>query len=143
MNTYIPNSRFKQKQNCKIAGYDTMQTALAGDMVLEISPATVNKAATGATWTRTVTITLKNAAGEVHDWYNKTVTSGCSVADTSTAGTASIPNTSLVFVNGIATKVVSGNAAAWLAGETDTLTIANETIMGYTVTGGTSVQTFT
>lgn len=120
-----------------------IKEAMAGDMVLAISPATVNKAATAAAWTRTVTVTLKNANGDVHTWYNKAVASGCSIADTSTAGTASVPNTTLTFVNGVATKVVSGDAAEWVKDETDTLTIANETIMGYTVNGGTSVQTFT
>jgi hypothetical protein len=47
------------------------------------------------------------------------------------------------MVNGRCVVVVSGDAADWLDTETDTLTLANSTILGYTVTGGTSVETFT
>jgi hypothetical protein len=36
----------------------------------------------------------------------------------------------------------SGDTTAGVAPETDTLTIGNITVMGYTVTGGTSVETF-
>lgn len=46
-----------------------------------------------------------------------------------------------VWVNGESSVVVSGTAAAWVAAETNTLTVANLTVMGYTVTGGTSVET--
>jgi hypothetical protein len=37
---------------------------------------------------------------------------------------------------------VNGDAADWLEDDTDTLTVAEITINGMTVTGGTSVQTF-
>ena len=117
--------------------------ALAGDIVLAISPATVAPKPTAAAWTRTVTITLKTAAGETHEWFNKAIATGVSIADSSTAGTATIPSTTLTFVDGVATVVVSGDAQAWLNSETDTLTVANATILGATITGGTSVETFT
>jgi hypothetical protein len=83
------------------------------------------------------------AAGEVHTWLNQSYTTTLSIADTSTAGTASIVSTTLTLVNGQADIVVSGDAADWLNTETDTLTVGNITVMGYTVTGGTSVETFT
>jgi hypothetical protein len=44
---------------------------------------------------------------------------------------------------GKASVVITLPAGTYNAGETNTLTLANLTIMGYTVTGGTSVQTFT
>ena len=116
--------------------------AMSGDMVFVIAPATKASAATNAAWQRTVTVTLKSAAAEVHTWFNKAIATGVSIADASTAGTATIPSTTLTFVNGVASVVISGNAAAWLGTETDTLTIASLTILGYTVTGGTSVETF-
>ena len=122
-----------------------LEKALCGDLVLVISPTTKTTAATSSAWTRTVTITLGTAAGEIHDWYNATVTGACSIADTSTAGTATIPNTSLVFVEGVATKVITGSASAWLGAETDTLTVAALSLtrgIVATVTGGTSVETF-
>ncbi len=117
--------------------------ALSGHLLFVASPATVGRAATGAAWQRTVTITLKTAAGDVHTWFNKAITAGVSIADTSDAGTASITGTTLTFVNGVATVVVSGDAQAWLAAETDTLTIAAAVILGVTVASKTSVQTFT
>ena len=119
-----------------------MNCALNGDMVVSISPATATHAATVSTgWTRTVTVTLKNAAGETHTWFNYAYASGCSIADTSSPGTASIPSTTLTFVNGVATVVVTGDAQSWTS-TTDTLTVPTLTILGFTITGGTSVETF-
>lgn len=117
--------------------------AMAGDIVWVVTPATVTPAPTAAAWTRTVTIELQTAAGEVHTWFSDAITSGVSIADTSTAGTASIPSTTLTVENGRATVVVSGDEAAWLDTETDTLTVAEATILGYTVAAKTSVETFT
>jgi hypothetical protein len=88
-----------------------------------------------------VTIELQNANGDVHSWFTKNIASGCSVGDTSSAGTASIPDTTLRFVNGRATKVVTGSNSAWLEGDTDTLTVAQATILGATVASKTSVET--
>ena len=119
-----------------------MKAALNGDMVVSISPATASHAATVSTgWTRTVTVTLKNAAGETHTWFNYAYATGCSIADTSSPGTASIPSTTLTFVNGVATVVITGDAQSWTS-TTDTLTVNSLTILGYTITGGTSVETF-
>ena len=119
-----------------------MKAALNGDIAVSVSPATATHAATVSTgWTRTVTVTLKNAAGETHTWFNYAYASGCSIADTSSPGTASIPSTTLTFVNGVATVVVTGDAQSWTSA-TDTLTVPTLTILGFTVTGGTSVETF-
>jgi hypothetical protein len=120
-----------------------MQEAMQGDIVFSITPATVAPAPTSAAWSRNVSVQVQNAAGEVHTWLSGSYTTTLSIADTSTAGTASIDSTTLVLANGVATVVVSGDAADWLNTETDTLTVGNITVMGYTVTGGTSVETFT
>ncbi len=120
-----------------------MEDAMQGDMVLEILPETVTPAPTAVAWTRNVVISLKNAAGDVHTWMDAAFTTTLSIADDSTAGTATIVSTTLTFIDGVATIVVSGDAADWLNTETDTLTVANITVMGTTVTGGTSVETFT
>jgi len=125
-----------------ILGFTVYDKALSGDLVFVIAPATVASAATAAAWTRTVTITLKTAAAEVHSWFNRAIATGVAIADTSTAGTATIVSTTLTFVAGVATVVISGDAAAWLGTETDTLTVAAATILGHTVAGGTSVETF-
>jgi len=120
-----------------------MATGLNGDLVLRITPTTNTKAATAAAWSNKITVELVDSVGRVHTWFNKTLTSKVTVADTSTAGTATVGSANLVFVNGKATVTLSGNAAAWLATETATVTIANLTVNGSTVTGGTSVLTIT
>lgn len=120
-----------------------MQQAMCGDMVLSITPATCSKSARSTAWTRQVVIELRNAAGDIHEWCNQAFTTKLTIADTSSAGTASIASTTLTFEKGRATITVSGNAASWVNGDTDTLTLANLTILGFTVTGGTSVETIT
>jgi hypothetical protein len=120
---------------------DLLEDALQGDMVLDISPETVDRTATSEAWTRTVTVTLQNAAGDTHTWCNMAFATSAAIADTSSLGTASIVSTTLTLVNGVASIVVSGSEHAWEADETNTLTISNLSILGYTVTGGTSVET--
>jgi hypothetical protein len=117
--------------------------AMSGDIVLSITPATTTRAATEAAWTRKVTIKALTAAGELHSWLNAAYATKVSITDTSTLGTATIASTTLTLVNGAAEITVSGSAAAWVAEETNTLTIGNIEILGYTVTGGTSVETIT
>lgn len=122
---------------------DLRDKALSGDIVWVVSPATVAPLPTAAAWTRNVIIELQDADGNVHDWFNSAISSGVAIADTSTAGTATIPATTLTIVNGRAVVVVSGDEAAWLDTETDTLTVAEATILGYTIAAKTSVETFT
>lgn len=117
--------------------------ALSGDIVWRVSPTTVAPVPTAAAWTRTVQIYLETAAGELHEWFSDAIATGNSIADASTAGTASIVSTTLTIVRGRATVVVSGDEAAWLDTETDTYTVAEATILGYTVAAKTSVETFT
>ncbi|MBW1853102.1 MAG: hypothetical protein JRJ00_00215 [Deltaproteobacteria bacterium] len=118
------------------------EKAMSGDMVIVITPETVTPAPTAAAWTRNVKISLQSAAGEVHTWANLSEATILSIADDG-GGTASIVTTTITLVNGEVVVVVSGTAATWANTETDTLTVGNMTIMGYTVTGGTSVETFT
>jgi hypothetical protein len=122
---------------------DLRDAAMSGDIVMTIAPATVAPIPTAVAWTRNVLVQLETADGRVHTWLNDTYATTASIADTSVAGTASIASTTLTIVNGKAIIVVSGDAAAWLDTETDTLTIGNITVLGVTVTGKTSVETFT
>ncbi len=131
------SSDLTQNENIDILG-----SAVNGDMTIVITPTTVDRAATAAVWSRTVNIKIVDSNGLKHSWLTQGFATSLAIADTSTAGTASIASTTLSIVNGEADVIVSGDAAAWLATETDTLTISNLTILGYTVTGGTSVQTF-
>ena len=120
---------------------DLMAQAMSGDLVMVIEPETVDLEATDAAWTRDVTITVETANGDVHEWLTADYTTTLSIDDDSTAGTASIESTTLSIVNGKAVVTVSGDEEDWIAEETDTLTVGEITVLGSTVTGGTSVQT--
>lgn len=119
--------------------------AMSGDIALSVAPSTVTVAATSATFTRYISAYLKDAAGNVHDWYDRTLTGKLTAADTSAAPGASISlaTSSLVFSRGIAGPVkVSGTAATWASGETDTVTVVNFEVMGHNLSTVTSVETF-
>lgn len=122
---------------------DQRDKALSGDILWVLTPSTVAPAPTAAAWTRDVVVELQSADGELHSWFNDAITTGVSIADDSTAGTATIASTTLTIVNGRAVVTVTGDEAAWLDTETDTLTVAQATILGYTVAAKTSVETFT
>lgn len=122
--------------------FELMAKALSGDMVWVCTPAAYSKVATAVTWTTDFYVELQTAAGEVHTWFNKAIASGVSIGDASTAGTATIPSTTLTIVDGAATITVTGDTNAWLAGETVTLTVAAAVIMGTTVAEKTGVLTF-
>ncbi|WP_094603460.1 hypothetical protein SPSIL_015170 [Sporomusa silvacetica DSM 10669] len=132
-----------KKRNFQSDDIDMMAKALCGDIIWTVTPATTTRAATAAALTRSVVVRLTDSLGNVHRWFNKAIATGVSIADTSTAGTASIASTTLTLVNGEATVVVSGTAAAWLAAETNTLTVTAATVLGVTVAAKTSVETIT
>jgi len=117
--------------------------AMSGDIVFVITPATVAPVPTSAAWTRDVVVEIQDASGNRHTWLNGDYATSLTIADTSTAGTATITSTTLSIDEGRAVVTVSGDAVDWLATETDTLTVSDITVMGYTVTGGTSVESFT
>ena len=131
----------KQK-NVSCSDLDAIAASMAGDIVFKAYPATVSTAHTGTARTRKVRVQLETAAGAVHTWFNKAITTGVSIADSST-GTATIASTTLTFVNGIASVTVSLNAATWAIADTDTLTVPQATVLGATVAAVTSVETFT
>jgi hypothetical protein len=117
--------------------------ALSGDIVMAIIPTAVTSVPTDQAWVRYVTIKITSADGKVHDWLTQDYATKLSIANTSVAGTATIASTTLKIVRGQAVVEVEGDAEDWLNAETNTLTVGNLTILGYTVTGGTSVETFT
>ena len=117
--------------------------AMSGDIVFSITPATVAPVPTSAAWTRSVVIEVQDASGDVHTWLNQEYATSLTIADTSTAGTATITSTTLTLVEGRAVVTVSGDAVNWLDTETDTLTVSDITVLGYAVSGGASVETFT
>lgn len=116
-------------------------SGMYGDIAYRVSPATLNRPATAAAWTQKIFIELVDSNGRVHEWFNGTIATIASVADTSALAAATINSTSLVFENGVAELTLTGSAAAWVAAETATVTIAQKTILGATVTAKTHVTT--
>lgn len=120
--------------------------AMSGDIVLKVTPATATPAPTSAAWSQTVLVTLETADGERHTWYNGPIT--LAVADTSTAGTAAIsPAAGAHYMtDGALSVTLSGAAAAWLNGETATLTataVAQQGLLNVAIGATTCVLTFT
>lgn len=113
--------------------------ALTGDMKFSVLPISATVIHTSAGWTKDVEISLTTVDGEVHNWSQNPIT--ISIADNSTAGTASIATTTPKMVDGKCIVTITGNAAAWLVGDTATLTVAASTILGYTVASKTCVIT--
>ena len=121
-----------------------LQEALKGDILFVVSPVAVTPVPINAAWTRDVFISVENAAGEVHEWFSEEIASGLSIADVSSAGTASIVSTTLSIVNGQAKVVVSGSDNDWVNADTDTLTVEEYTgFASETLAEKTSVETFT
>ena len=135
-------SQFSDRQN-NYLDHVMYESAMSGNLEFLVAPATVTTAPTSSAWTRTVTVSLVDSSANTQIWFDKAIATGVSIADTSTAGTASIPSTTLTFADGVATVVVSGDAEDWLGDETDTLTVAEATVLGYTMATANTVQTFT
>jgi hypothetical protein len=129
------------KRNVQSDDMDAISSAMSGDIIATISPATLSTAHASAA-TRIVSVTLTNTNGQVHTWCNETISAIVTSSKSSVSGTASTPSANIVFVNGVAT-ITQTIGGTWLAADTDTITIANIplTFINKTVTGGTSVET--
>lgn len=140
--------------NGDVTEVKTFLKALSGDIVLKCTPATATPAPTSAAWSTPVLITLETADGERHKWFSGKLL--LAIADTSSAGTASIDPTATgpYMVDGAYTVNIKGNAAAWLNADTATLTVnvadqdpgggtTDYSVLGYAVAAKTTVLTFT
>lgn len=101
-----------------------------------------------APYTRTVLCKLVDTAGNTHTWYTDNV--AMTIADnaagtavmtgTDKDGAAVTGDTNYGFVNGVCTVTVTCNGT-WANTNTNTVTIAQKTILGATVTAKTSIET--
>jgi hypothetical protein len=112
--------------------------ALGGDMVFKCTPATAAPSAAAAAEddiVYTVTVTLESAAGEVHSWYNGPVL--LAIADTDDVGAATIDPAAgeRNMTNGVLEVEVTLPKAAWTAGKTVTLTVADPATAGTGICG--------
>lgn len=127
-----------------------MEKALNGDMVLTLTPATTGSSAaavaaaiggSAAKFTRTVTVTLKTAAGEVCTFLNGTFAIAVT-ENTAGNGTSAIAGsaTTVTLTEGVGTVTIE-YIGTWATGDTQTLTVTGGTKLGYTIANKTSVDT--
>ena len=128
-------------KNAEAANDTTMSLAVVTDTAVfeELVPlgVTLVKTAGVAPYTRSVKVELVDTAGNVHSWFNGTVP--ITIADNA-SGTAEIVTTDPVMVNGEMTIVVT-LTGTFAGANTNTLTVAQKSIMGTTVTAKTSIET--
>lgn len=110
------------------AEFATALSATAGSPTAGVAP-----------YTRDVLVQLVDAAGNVHAWFNGIVP--VTIAET-TAGTgaASVEELNPEMKNGEMTITIS-LSGTWAADDTNTLSVSQKTILGYTVATKTSVET--
>jgi len=107
--------------------------AMSGDLSFNVtSKGTAPSAGTGFS-AIDFEITLEDSAGNVQDWFNKTITMTALAVTTVGDGVATqSPATTCVMKNGVGTVSVTGTAT-WASGDTFTVEVASATILGYTV----------
>lgn len=109
---------------------DAMGDWASDQTVVYVMPANVTAAATAAAWSYTVPFELRSErTGKVIP-INGTI--AATVADTSNAGTATVSSAAPVISLGRGTVNLIGDAQAWLAAETATLTLTYTNLRGAT-----------
>ena len=112
--------------------------AMGGDMVFKCTPATAAPSAAAAAQADIVykvKVTLENAAGEVHSWYNGPVL--LAIADTDDTGVATISPAAGEhnMTNGELEVTVTLPKASWTAGKAVTLTVSDPATAGTGICG--------
>ena len=127
-----------------------VEKALSGDITLVLSPATTgSSAAKVATdiagdaekFIRTVSFAVKDAAGNIHTWFNGDITIG--VAETTAGdGVSAIAEsaTKVSLTEGVGSIDIE-YTGTWAAADTCTLTTTQRDISGVTITAKTSKDT--
>lgn len=126
-------------QNMHSNDIEAMASAMAGDIIAVVFPATKSTAHASAA-SRTVYVELQDSKGLRHSWCNKTIDTIVTAAKSSSGGTVTVADDAITFENGVATIPVT-IGGTWVAADTNTITIAQMTILGATVAAKTSVET--
>lgn len=134
------------------AAIKAIKAALSGDMVLSCSPATAGtsaatlNAAAAGTVTQTITVSLKDAAGNLHKWSSAAIAAAGSVsAADADIGAPSVSNATPSLSDGTVDVTLTydtdaGVTKTYASGDTVTLTV-NGTILGYALADATFVDT--
>ena len=112
--------------------------AMGGDMVFKCTPATAAPSAAAAAQADIVykvKVTLENAAGEVHNWYNGPVLLAIAGTDATGVATISPAAGEHNMTNGELEVTVTLPKAAWTATKTVTLTVSDPATAGTGICG--------
>lgn len=127
-----------------------VEKALAGDIVLSVTPATLGSSAakiataiagTAKKFVRTVKFELKDAAGNIHTWFNGDV--DLTIVEVTAGDGVSViaeSATKVSLVEGVGSIDIE-YTGVWAAADTSTLTTTQRDIAGVTITAKTSVDT--
>jgi hypothetical protein len=108
---------------------------IADKVTMTAMRTTAGPAATSSVWSYTIPFELRSSrTGRVLPCNGNIA---ATVGDTSSAGTAAVDTATPTVFMGRGQSVISGDAAAWLAADTATLTLTYTNLRG-----GTSVATF-
>ena len=118
--------------------------ALSGDIVFSLTLEGDAPAASSEGFEAIpVRVAVEDSAGNIHDWFNKTITMNALSVTTAGNGTAvQSPANTCVMENGVGRVSVTG-ANTWAEGDTFTVSVPNTTILGYTVTSKSITATCT
>ena len=109
---------------------EEVRDALAGDRVIVLSQATATPlvselAADDVVYS--ITISLKNAAGKLLDWYNGKIKLAISDDDSTGEATIDPEAGEISMVGGVASVTVTMSKASWTATKAATLTVSKPT----------------
>ena len=124
---------------------ESVRDALAGDRVISLSQTTATPlvSALGAgDVVYTITISLKNAAGKLLDWYNGKIKLAISDDDGTGAATIDPAAGEHNMVGGQLTVTVTMPKAVWTAGKKATLTVSAPTTATNAIITGVANATF-
>lgn len=119
--------------------------AMSGDMVITPSLTTYGMAATTATqaWSKAVTWRLKTAGGKLHDWFCGHMKAA--IVDSATTGVAHISggvDTTIYFNGGVTVITLAATTGPFNAGNTLSLRVWREDLLGNPVSTASFVITF-
>ena len=123
------------------ANDDTIAVAVVADdatFAVELGAEVTDETPGVAPYRRSVLVELVNASGDVHNWFNAVVP--VTIGDTAAGAAAVVGGLNPEMVNGAMTVEVE-LTGSWADTNTNTLTVSQATVLGYTVTAKTSVET--
>lgn len=131
--------------------FTLLQKAMSGDMQFVLSAATATPLVSelgAADVVYNIIVSLKTAAGELHDWYNGKVL--LAIADDDATGNATISPAAgeRAMTNGVLAVTVTMPTAVWTATKKATLTVSDLAtlgtgILGFVVADATFIATVT